>query len=290
MEGLDQQKALAMLDLNADANKDEVSKRYGILTRKFRTIKKDENGYTIEDITSAYNLLMGINYTDEKEQQRQKALRENPPLLAKVLKKDPIKLENFFHYYKWYMIIGLVIIVTVFFSIRSCVNQVDPDFTVALTGSLYLEDGTVLEAGIQQKLPELAAPLVHMLTSSPTDGEYNYAIQMKQMALLSAAEIDVILMDQNTFELMSSQGILQPLEEQMGTLPFPQESYVQGTVILEDPIDADPVLGPMTTFGLDITESEFVKKNNIFGEKIIAGIVLNSKRMEKAFTFLSKLN
>lgn len=287
MEGLDQQKALDMLELNTDASKDEISKRYGILTRKFRTMKKDENGYTIEDITSAYNLLMGITFTDEKEQQRQKALRENPPLLAKILKKDPVKLENFFHYYKWYMIIGLVAIVAVVLSVRSCVNQVEPDFTMVLSGSVYAGDEEVLRADIMQRLPGITSPQVHLLTSNPSDGEYNYAVQMKQMAMLAAAEIDVFLMDQDTFDLFSSQGMLLSLEEHLGTLP--QETYVRGAVILEEPADADPLLGPQTVFGIDITESDYIRENNILGEKIIAGIVLNSQRIDKALDFLSKL-
>ena len=289
MDGLDQQKALNMMGLNADASKDDISKRYGILTRKFRTIKKDENGYTIEDITSAYNLLMGITFTDEKEELRQKALRENPPLLARLLKKDPVKLENFFHYYKWHMIIGLAILVIAFFSIRSCINQVPADFTMVLTGTVYAEDGTVLEADIVERLPDLKAPQVHLLTVSPSDGEYNYAIQMKQMAMLATAEIDFVLMDQATFDQMSSQGFLMSLEEQMSGLPFPQEAYVQGAVILEQPEDADPVLGPQTVFGVDITESDYIRRNNIYGEKIIAGIVVNSTRMDKALAFLSTL-
>ena len=78
MNEMDQQKALTMMSLNPDANKDEISKRYGIITRKFRTIKKeDENGYTIEDYNDAYNLLMGITIVDEKEEHRLKKLREN---------------------------------------------------------------------------------------------------------------------------------------------------------------------------------------------------------------------
>ncbi len=297
MNGLDQQKALAMMDLNADATRDEISKRYGVLTRKFRSIKKDENGYikdengyTIEDITEAYNLLVGITFIDEKEEQRQKALRENPPLLARILKKDPVKLENFFHYYKWHMIIGIAALVLVFFSIRSCVNQVHPDFTLVLSGNVYAEDGAVLEADILQRLPEVTAPQVHLLTSNPSDGEYNYAIQMKQMAMLAAAEIDVIMMDQAAFDLMVSQSILLPLEDHMGTLPYSQEKYVQGAPVLEEPDDGESVLGPVAPYGVDITESEFVKKNNILGEKIIAGIVLNSNRIDQAISFLSKLN
>ena len=56
MQTLDREKAYEFMQLNIGAPNDEISKRYGILTRKFRTIEKDENGYTIEDITRAYNL------------------------------------------------------------------------------------------------------------------------------------------------------------------------------------------------------------------------------------------
>ncbi|NLO40465.1 MAG: hypothetical protein GX115_13475 [Ruminiclostridium sp.] len=291
MNEMDQQKALTMMSLNPDANKDEISKRYGIITRKFRTIKKeDENGYTIEDYTEAYNLLMGITFVDEKEEQRQKELRENPPLLAKILKKDPIKLENFIHYNKWFFIGGLALIIIIILSIRSCVNQVHPDFSMALTGSVYAEESEPLEAVIMEKLPELTAPQVHLLTANPNDGEYNYAIMMKQMAMITAAEIDIMLMDQDTFDLMSHQNILLPFEDHMDILPFTQEEYVMGAIIVDEPIDAEPVMGPQMAYAIDITESNFVKDNNIFGEKIYAGIVLNSKRMDKALELLSKLN
>ncbi|MBP7174796.1 MAG: hypothetical protein KBA53_01090 [Thermoclostridium sp.] len=291
MNEMDQQRALTMMDLNPDASKDEISKRYGIIARKFRTIKKeDENGYTIEDYTEAYNLLMGITFVDEKEEQRQKQLRENPPFLAKILKKDPVKLENFFHYNKWFIIGGLVLIIVVFLSIRSCVNQVHPDFSMVLSGSVYAEDSEPLEAAIKEKLPELTAPRVHLLTANPYDGEYNYAISMKQMAMLTAAEIDIILMDQETFDLMSHQNILLAFEDHMDTLPFSQEEYVTGAVILDETADAEPIMGPMTAYGIDITESEFVKKNNILAEKIIAGVVLNSPRIDKALAFLTKLD
>ena len=40
MNRLDEQKALQMMDLNPDATKEDISRRYGILMRKFRTIKK----------------------------------------------------------------------------------------------------------------------------------------------------------------------------------------------------------------------------------------------------------
>ena len=140
MSRMDEKRAMEILDLNPDATKDDVSKRYGILTRKFRTIERDEKGNTIDDITRAYNCLMGITFIDEKEEERQKALRENPPFLARVLKKDPVKLENFFHYYRTHMILTVVVMVFLVFSVRSCMNRIEPDFSVVLFGNVMIEE------------------------------------------------------------------------------------------------------------------------------------------------------
>lgn len=289
MNELDKQKALSMMDLNPDATKDEITKRYGVLARKFRTIKQDENGYTLADITNAYNLLVGITYKDEKEQERQKALRENPPLLARILKKDPVKLENFFHYYKWYMLIAIVVLVVVAFSVRSCVNRVPSDLTVIMTGYLFAEDETIIEADIVKKLPELKAPDVLMMGSDGSDLQFEYTAQMKLMAMLTAQDVDILIMDQAKFESLSRQGILLPLEDKMSTLPFSTEEYVQAAPVIEEPVEGDPVYGPVAAYGVDITGSSFVKDNSIYGHKIIFGIAVNSNHTESALKLLSQL-
>lgn len=289
MNQLDEQKALRMMELNADATKDDISKRYGILTRKFRTMKKDENGYTLEEITDAYNLLMGITFTDKNEEERQKTLRDHPPLLARILKKDPVKLENFFHYYKIHILIGFGVILLAFFTVRSCVNQVRPDFNMILYGRVYMEDKNVLETDIREKVPELTAPQVQIMGSDGSDPQYEYAVQMKLMAMLAAKEIDIIVMDGTTFGSLASQGMLLPLGDQMNMLGFPAESYVQAAEIIEQPIEGEPVMGPPKIYGVDITGSNYVKDKNILGEKIIAAVVVNSPRIDKALAYLQTM-
>ena len=44
MQQRDKEKALEILELNPEATKDNVSRRYGILTRKFRNTERDERG------------------------------------------------------------------------------------------------------------------------------------------------------------------------------------------------------------------------------------------------------
>lgn len=289
MTQLDEKKALEMMGLNPDVTKDEVSRRYGVLTRKFKNIEKDENGYTIEDMTRAYHLLMGITFVDKKEEERQKALREHPPLIARILKKDPVKVENFFHYYRIHMILSLVIIVFLVFTIRSCINRVPPDFNLVFLGNIYSNDQTAVEAKIKELMPELTAPSVQFMNSMESDAEYQYAMQMKLMAMLAANDIDVMIMDESSFNTIASQGVLMPLDDMRETLGFPEENYIKAQEIIESGEDGKTEMGPVKYYGVDITEQSFIKESNLIGKKMIAAIVVNTKRADKTISFMQKL-
>lgn len=290
MGQLDREKALEILELGSDATKDDISKRYGILTRKFRNLEKDERGYTIDDITEAYNLLMGITYVDKNEEERKKALRENPPLLARILKVDPIKLENFFHYYKIHMIVGLALIVILFFSIRSCINQVEPDFSLVCYGGIFGQDQTVVENNIKERVSGIEAPSVQFLGTISEDPQFVYASQMKFVAMIAAKEIDIIVMDRENFDIFVSQGIFLPLDDLVGEWGFSEESYVRGSETIDQEENGEPVKGPEHIYGIDITENKFIKDNRIYGKSAVVGISLNTQRMDKALEFIGSLS
>jgi len=287
---LDREKALEIMELNPDATKDDVSKRYGILTRKFKTMEKDERGYTIEDVTQAYNLLMGITYIDKNEEERQRALRENPPLLARLLKVDPIKLENFFHYYKIHMIVSVLVIVVLFFSIRSCINHVNPDFVVVCYGKVYCQDQTQVENNVKERLPGTVAPSVQFLSSMSEDPQYEYATQMKFVAMIAAKDVDIVIMDRENFEMHLTQGMFLPLDDLVGGFDFPEESYVSGKEIIEQSEAGDVVEGPSYIYGIDISGNEFIKGNNIYADSAVIGIVQNTERMDRALEFIGSLD
>lgn len=290
MNQLDKKKALDIMELSPDATKDDISKRYGILTRKFRIIEKDERGYTIEDITRAYNLLMGITFIDKNEQERQKALRENPPFLARILKVDPVKLENFFHYHKLHIIISIVVVVLLFFSIRSCVNQIPTDFTMVFYGDIYGQDQTAVETDVKERLPGIVAPSVQFISSVAEDPQYQYASQMKFVAMIAASEVDIVIMDKDTFELYMVRGMFLPLDDKIDELGFPEESYIEGSEIIEETEDGEQIKGPSQVYGIDISENKFIKDSNIYAKSAFVAIVRNSERMDRAFEFINSLN
>lgn len=290
MNELDRKKALEILELQEDATKDDVSKRYGILTRKFRSVEKDERGYTIEDITRAYNMLMGITYIDKNEEERQKALRENPPFLAKVFKVDPIKLENFFHYYKLHMLISIVVIVVLFFSIRSCVTQIPADFTIICYGKIYCQDQAVVENDVKQRLPDSAAPSVQFLSSLAEDPQYQYASQMKFVAMIAAQEVDIVIMDKENFDIHLKQGMFLSLDDFISEIGLADESYIKGSEIVDETEDGKLIEGPLHAYGIDITDNKFIKDNNVYAESAILAIVRNTEKIDRALEFISSLS
>ncbi len=289
MNDPDTQKALQIMELNSDATKDEISKRYGILTRKFRTMETDENGYTMEDITRAYNLLMGITFVDEREEARQKALRENPPFLARLLKMDPVKMENFFHYYKIHILVILAVAVFLFFSVKSCVNQVPYDFSVVFFGEVAAEDEQKVADNVKEKMSEIVNPSIQFLQSSASDAQYQSAIQMKLMAMVAAQEMDILIVNESTFEMHAAQGMYMALDDIKDRFTFSEDRYVAAAEIIDETEDGELIFGPDKIYGIKISESEFLKENGISGENLIAAIVANTTREESSIQFMQLL-
>lgn len=290
MNQMDRDQALEIMELSPDATRDDIAKRYGVLTRKFRSIEKDERGYTIEDVTEAYNFLMGITYMDKNEEERKKALRENPPLLARILGVDPIKLENFFHYYKIHMIVGLVAVIVLIFSIRSCVNQVNPDFTIICYGKLFAQDQTAVENNVKERVAGINAPSVQVFSTAIEDPQYLYATQMKFVAMIAAQEVDVIIMDRENFDVYASQGVFLPLDDLADEWEFPEESYVRGSEMIDEDENGEPVYGPERIYGIDITETDFIKDNGIYANSAVVGICRNTQKVESSVEFVGSLS
>ncbi len=287
MDSPDRKKACEILGISPDATKDEIYKRYDVFARKFKTIEKDENGYTFKDITKAYNLAMGITYVDKAEQERQKKLRENPSLLSKVTKKDPVKIENFFHYYRVHIISGILAIFLLFSIIKSCVNNVPPDFSLILFGSIAAEDQNEIGLDLTNKYPDIiTAPSVEGLTLMTDDPQYEDAVRMKIVALVAANDADIILFDEATFREYSAQGFFLALDDLTDELGFPADSYVEAAAQIDETEKGLPIFEEPRKYGVDITDSAFVKDNKIYARKVIATIVVNSERIEKAKTVL----
>jgi hypothetical protein len=165
--------------------------------------------------------------------------------------------------------------------IRSCVNQVKYDFCLVIFGEVYAEDEQKIEAFIKEKMPDSITPSVQVLPSYGTDPQYQYATQMKLMAMVTAKEIDVIITNESFFKIHSEQGMYMPLEDIADILGYSDDRYVKSAAIIEESDEGEPVTGPVKIYGITITDSNFIKENGMYGENLIAAIVVNTERKIK---------
>jgi RNA binding exosome subunit len=65
--------------------------------------------------------------------------------------------------------------------------------------------------------------------------------------------------------------------------------YVKSAAIIKESEDGEPVMGPVKTYGITITDSNFIKENGMYGENLIAAVVVNTERKDKAIEFMKLL-
>lgn len=283
---IDIKEAREILGVAADANKDEILKRYDILLKKHKVSSRagEEENIKIEDINKAYNLLMGYESIQPEIPPR------SNPLLAAVCKKfkwDEKKVANYIHYYKVHAVVGIIALIVLITTVRGCVTRVDPDFYLTTIGNIYIADSEVVEKDLKELFPELKAPVVDPLYITGEDmSEQNYAMQMKAMTLLAAGDMDVVIMDKDNFNKYVKQGALTKLDDLVDQLNIDKEKNKDYIVKPSEETVEDLEEG---LYGVDISESEFIKRNNIKGKEIIAAIKVNPRHKDKSVEVLKIL-
>jgi|GEM_PF-575745 len=293
--------------------------------------------YSFDQVTEAYNVLMGYEVV----------IKEQPPSkVAPILKKagiDEKKARNFFYYYKFYMLGALVLAVALFFGIRSFVNRVDPDFKIAFLGSFsYLDASDKLSESIKQNVPEIKEPGIDgaFLTAAdfpdnqqPSGGQQatagtqqqttggqigagaqqQYAMEMKAMVLIAAGDIDVFIVDRDSYFRYAKQGVFLSLDDIAPNLGADMEKNKEFITKIEedkDPLDtsgtkddkssgsgtaADNTAGDSNAavqahlYGIDVSDSTVLKETGVLGNDKIAAIFAGTKQIDKAEKFIEFL-
>lgn len=264
----------------------EIERKYFILLKRYK-IEKAENPGTdidskLEELNWAYNVLTGrISKKAEEE-----AEETNP-----VLKKMGInrkKLSNFFHYYKFHIIITIIVLAFVGYTVKGCVTRVDPDFNIAFVGDFYFTDTTPLKEKILSEWNDVREILIDgAMISEDGDPQLNYAMQMKAVVLFGAGDIDVFILDKAVFENYAKQGAFVSLDDLVGELNIDLEKNKD--YILKVEIEDDERFGEEHLYGIDVSESRFFADDIVKGEEMIAAIYIRSKRYDLAVKFLKLL-
>jgi len=272
--------ARKVLGINENTTKDEVIKRYEMLLKKYKE-SEEVDGVKVEDINNAYNLIMGYDLSDKPEMQPSEPSFFSK-LWAKLFKLDAKKVDNFFLYNKYTIIISIVGIILLFSIIKGVITRVDTDFYLTSIGQITIEDSEKVQENIKKITPSLQAPLAEALYIGQNDqGEQTYAMMMKISASLAAGEMDLILVDKDMYDSLAKQGAFETVDDLSKSIGF--------SLPKDEELFVKPEEGEGAVYGVDVTNSQFLKENGIKGKKIIATIRINAKHKDIALQFYKSI-
>ncbi len=290
---LDKDTARKILGVLEGATEDEINKRYEVLLKKLKYDAKESSG-GVKEIETAYKVLSGLDIYDKEAEEQKKKRLENPNPFFKLLGLDEYKTKNFFHYHKWHIVIGLVLIIVAVTTIHGIVTRVDPDLKMVITGALYSENSEALQASILEEIPGLVAVQVQDIPLSENlDAQMLMAMQQKIMVEMMAGENDLYLMDLETYKSLAAQGAFKAMDTFIAQVESSGDEAVKSllkpapAVALAQDEEEEPT--EPVIYGIDITGSTFLKEAGIYGDTIIATFGHDSGYPANGEALLTKL-
>ena len=159
----------------------------------------------------------------------------------------PEKLDYIFTYYKFPLVLMLIAVVALGSVGYNRLTHKDAVLYAAYANIAVgdaldgaLNQGFIETLGLNPRRSEVYAyPGLYLTRDASTENhEYAYASQLKMLAAISGKKLDVLLMNREAWDLMSSGGYLMPLEELLARDPALYErvspKLAANTVVLED--------------------------------------------------------
>lgn len=276
--------AYKILGVKEGAKKDEIIKRYNILLKRYKFSQTEgmEPEIEIDDISKAYNLLMGYSSVEQEDTR----IERKDSAIDKLLKKigiDPKKAANFFYYYKFHILIIVIAVLMVGFFVKDIVTRVEPELNVIVAGEFYTQQTESLAESMKSELSgvkEISLQLLYL--SDNSQSQQDYAVQMKFITLMAAGDIDIFVLDRNTFEKYASQGAFLPLDENAVDIR-PELIKDKGYII------KDNDSGEEHLFGINVSQSALLSDLQSPGDEKIVAVRNNAKHLDKALKLLQLL-
>lgn len=279
-----------MLGVKEGASRSEIEKRYAIILRKYRTASTDDK-LTDDDfskITEAYNLLMGYNY--EMKDQVIKKKKPNPLLQKLGINEE--KLRNNLYYFRIHIIVGILILIGIVFTIRGCVNSVDPDLYVVFMGEIYCNITEQLEEDIKARIPGIEAVSLENILISKTQEKNDPQVQMAMLqkagVLMAVGDVDVFILDNENFERFARQGAFKKLDDLASELNL-EEDKIYIEKIEEEDREGRISIADEGVYGIDVKDSKILEDSKTVGKEMIAVISIRSKNYDKSVEFIKQL-
>ncbi len=130
------------------------------------------------------------------------------------------KIEYIFDYYKFHIGAVLLVIAIIIYIFHGIITHKDSAINITVS-NLYLDseteslitDSFLKSQNIDTNKNKAEIYSISVTKEDNAGSEYTYASQMKLMTMTTAEQIDVILMDKNSYELFSSEGYLSDMKE-----------------------------------------------------------------------------
>lgn len=280
---MDLKQAYTILGLAEGADKKAVEDRYTILMRQSRTQqRREEAGETVPDkvdievVNRAYKLVLASEGQKDVD-----AFNSDKYGKYKGMAGSAQKADHFFHYYKWHLIISLVVIIGIIYGINSYLDRQEEkrlealrppiDLTFMLYGNFFLEDGgqdiVPLEEATLAYFPEWKR-VKGVLTYLPGEqgSAQDAALVQKAMIMLMTEKSDVYIIDENSFPMLAAQGLLQPLEAEVAGRLAP---YVTDDMLRTGSVEDDP---QPRVYGIALGETELMQELPLIYRDMVVGV------------------
>lgn len=259
-------------------------------------------------------------YSDPKDDPRSQAIHsENPNAFSDKLtnptEKEKLadmsvtqKIDYIWSYYKIPIIIVLIVILIAVYSVYGFLHKKEQLLTVTITNtSTEQEQDAALSDPFITEFLQLDPDKYEIVMDSnmflddpdnPTNAELAYATQMKLVAYVAAGQMDIVFMNDFSYNAFSQRGYLEDLNEYLGShdpelYEALKDQITTNSMIVNDNSN-DVVLDSSVEYTAEMEEHPFAFKyvnTELFPytseeNPLYVGIVVNSKNTDAAVQYL----
>lgn len=220
------------------------------------------------------------------------------------------KLEHIYLYYKWPILLALIVLVILGSVLHRQITAKKPVLYVAAANVSMGEDlqdalrnGYLLDIGRNPARDEVYwYPDLYLSDDADViNHEYAYASRIKTMAAIQAQKMDLVLLNRESYDLFSRNGYLLPLPEALdGAAPALLDALdghrVSNSVILEDnsieyqlgEAESHQVVSEELENAIVLTDFALFADAG-FPEPVYLGILANTPRLPECLSYLAYL-
>ena len=209
------------------------------------------------------------------------------------------KAEHIFTYYKWQILLCVTVLLILLSLLHRSLTKKEPVLYLAAIGVSFSEDtekqltsGFLTAAGFNERRQEIYLYRDLYLSENPDtlNHEFAFASKMKLDGAINAQELDLVLMNQEAYDIFSKQGYLLDLSslpdalsplltENEVTLSDNSLDYLLGNAEIEE------YTAEMVPNALAVSTLPLFRDAGFDGE-LYLGVIANTPRQEEAAAYL----